>query len=50
MLKFTSIADAEGLTRQELREVTEADKVLEVAKLSNRNLIKPGPMVSKMIT
>ena len=46
MLKFVSITDADSLTRQELKDLEEADKAINFAKLSDRNLIKPGPIVS----
>lgn len=50
MFKYVALTDGIGrLTRQERMELQEADKVMAIAKLSDRNLLKPGPMVSDYI-
>ena len=46
MFKLVAMDNIENLSRQERMELKEADDVMNVAKLSDRNLIKPGPMVS----
>ena len=50
MFKYVAITDGiERLSRPERMELQEADKVMAIAKLSDRNLLKPGPMVSTNI-
>ena len=47
MFKYVAITDGiNHLTRPERMELQEADEVMAIAKLSDRNLLKPGPMVS----
>ena len=46
VFKYVASDDINRLSRQERMELKEADEIMMVAKLSDRNLIKPGPMVS----
>lgn len=47
MFKYTAITDGiNKLTRSERMELQEADEVMAIAKLSDRNLLKPGLLVS----
>ena len=46
VFKYVAADDINRLSRQERMELMEADEIMMVAKLSDRNLIKPGPMVS----
>ena len=39
-----------SVSRNEHRELNQAMEILDVAKLSDRNLLKPGEMVSYYIT
>ena len=44
-LKHVAKDDYDSLSHREKLELKEADDILKVAKLSDRNLLKPGPMV-----
>ena len=48
MAKFVAGDDLSALSEFEKMEIKQADEVFQIAKLSDRNLLKPGVMVSKL--
>ena len=50
MFKHVALTSGiQNLSRQERMELQEADEIMAVAKLSDRNLLKPGPMVRVLV-
>ena len=48
MLMHIRLNDPECLDEMETRDVKQADEVMKIAKCSDKNLLKPGPMVNKL--